>query len=432
MSRTSHLITRQGRFYYFVRVPSDLHHFFNSSFIKKSLKTNNKIVAREEAIALEHKVFKAFRLIRSGLLSEEQVSGIVSELFPKRNGNGDGSEGGIRLSGLMEAYTKEHERRWGPKTKMENLGTFKLIKDVLGDVEVKLFSKKTIVELREKLGRLPANVYKLFPGKTIKQVLNMQGIEPMSVMSLNKHVSRLSSLLKFAIKEGYISVNYAERMKVPVRRRADEERKVYSQDEIHKIINHLPRDPRKPERYWIPLIAMYSGLRLDEICQMYVEDIQQVEDIWCFNVNDEKDKKLKTLSSKRVIPVHPKLIDIGFIEYVEKIKESGAPRLWMNLNRRDSDGYGNAFGKWFQRFNRNHITKDKAKVFHSFRHVVADTLKQAGAQELIISEILGHANDSMTMSRYGKRYQPKILLEALMLLDYGIQFKQMLKQNVPK
>jgi integrase len=422
MSRTSHLINRQGRFYYFVRVPSDLHHFFNSSFIKKSLKTNNKIVAREEAIALEHKIFKSFRLIRSGLLSDDQVSTIVTELLPKRNGNGKGSKDGLRLSELMEAYTNEHESRWGSKTKMENLGTYKLIKDVMGDVELKNFSKKTIVDLREKLGRLPANVYKLHPDKTVKQVLNMQGIVPMSTMSLNKHVSRLSSLMKFAIKEGYISVNYAERMKIPVRRRADEERKVYTQDEIQKIVKHLPRDPRKPERYWIPLIAMYSGLRLDEICQLYIEDVQQVDDICCFSINDEKDKKLKTLSSRRVVPVHPKLLDLGLLEYVEALKRSESPRLWMNLNRRDADGYGNAFGKWFQRFNRTYITTDKGKVFHSLRHVVADTLKQSGIQEIIISEILGHANDSLTMSRYGKRYQPKVLLEAMQFLDYGIQF----------
>ena len=74
-----------------------------------------------------------------------------------------------------------------------------------------------------------------------------------------------------------------------------------------------------------------------------------------------------------------------------------------------------------QRFNREHVTTDKAKVFHSLRHTVADTLKQAGVQEVVISEIMGHANDSMTMSRYGKRYQPKVLLDALMHLDYGIE-----------
>jgi integrase len=60
-------------------------------------------------------------------------------------------------------------------------------------------------------------------------------------------------------------------------------------------------------------------------------------------------------------------------------------------------------------------------VFHSFRHTVTDTLKQAGVSETVIAEIVGHSNSgSMTMGRYGKRYQPKVLLEALLKLDYGI------------
>jgi integrase len=55
------------------------------------------------------------------------------------------------------------------------------------------------------------------------------------------------------------------------------------------------------------------------------------------------------------------------------------------------------------------------------RHTVADTLKQAGVPEVVISEILGHTHSSITSGRYGKRYQPKVLLDALMKLDYGIE-----------
>jgi integrase len=76
---------------------------------------------------------------------------------------------------------------------------------------------------------------------------------------------------------------------------------------------------------------------------------------------------------------------------------------------------------WNRRFNREHISEDKCKVFHSFRHTFTDALKQAGILETIISELVGHStSESMTMGRYGKRYQPKVLLEALMKLDYGV------------
>ena len=421
MSATSHLHHRNGHFYYRIKVPLDLRHTFQAAEIKKSLKTSDLIAAREETVILEYKVSKTFRLIRSGLLSDHQIACMVSELLPKRQGK----KLGIKLSEVMDAYAKEHEKKWGPKTKLENLGTYKLILDIIGDMEIRSVTKQTTVDLRDKLGKLPANMYKIYPGKTVKQILNLEGVEPMSTTSVNKHVFRLSSILKYAVKDGHIQVNFAEKMKISIKRRADEERKAYSSEDLRKVAAALPRVVSKPERYWIPLIAMHSGLRLDEICQLYVEDVLQVEGVWCISVNDEQDKKVKTLSGKRMVPVHPVLLSLGIIGYVQRMQNDGVPRLWMNLNWRKADGYSNAFGKWFQRFNREHVGDDPQKTFHSFRHTVANTLKQAGVQEIVIAEIIGHANDSMTMSRYGKRYQPKVLLEAMQHLDYGLDIEPM-------
>jgi integrase len=93
----------------------------------------------------------------------------------------------------------------------------------------------------------------------------------------------------------------------------------------------------------------------------------------------------------------------------------------MNLSFINLHGYTNSFGKWYQRFNREHVTDDPKKVFHSIRHTVANTLKQRGVSESLIAELLGHAHKSITSGRYGKRYRPKVLLEALNLLDYGIE-----------
>jgi integrase len=47
-------------------------------------------------------------------------------------------------------------------------------------------------------------------------------------------------------------------------------------------------------------------------------------------------------------------------------------------------------------------------------------MKQLGEQENLISELMGHANSSITTGRYDKRYQAKVLLEVISRLDYGI------------
>jgi integrase len=417
MSVYKHLFCRNGHYYFRSKIPTDLLCYFPSNEIKKSLKTSDFKSALAVAASIRYKVQKAFTLLRSGMLQEEQVAGLIHGLVARKSLE---DKQPTTLSIIMQQYINELGKNWGTKTTLEMQGTYRLILDVVGDIKLNNITKHSIVDLRGTLAQLPANMYKIYPDLTIKQILNRQDVIPMSTTSVNKHVSRLSSLMKYAIKEGYISINYAENMKIRQKRRMDEERKAYNAEDIQRIVTSLPHEAERSERFWIPLLAMYSGMRLDEICQLYLEDIQEIEGIWCFNINDEKDKKLKTLSSKRIIPVHPTLLSLGFINHVEAIKKSGLPRLWMNLKRRDADGYSNAFGKWFQRFNRANVTMDNDKVFHSFRHTVADHLKQKNVSDTVIAEILGHAHDSITMGRYGKRYQPQVLLDALMKLDYGL------------
>lgn len=63
-------------------------------------------------------------------------------------------------------------------------------------------------------------------------------------------------------------------------------------------------------------------MRLEEICQLTIDDIKQIDEVWCFDVNDQVDKRVKTIASKRYIPIHPKLIDeLGLLDYVKAIKK---------------------------------------------------------------------------------------------------------------
>ena len=331
------------------------------------------------------------------------------------------------LASVIKQFIEDKQHGWGPKTKMENEGSYRLILDLLGNVGVGDIDRLMVRDLRDKLLRLPANVYKMFPKKTAAYVLEIlkeasapnPQTPPMSITNVNKNISRLSSLMKFCNKESYLDGNPALGLKIKQKKRPYEERKAYTKEDLKCIVPNLPaKNDLKPERYWIPLIGMLSGLRLDEACQLYTEDVKELEGVWCFDINDHFDKKLKTLSSNRIVPVHPILEKLGVLDYVAYVRSQGQPRLWMNLHWRKEDGYGNAFGKWFQRFNRQHVTTDPLKVFHSFRHAFANTLKQQGEQEALISELMGHINSSITTGRYGKRYRPQILLEAVRLLDY--------------
>ena len=183
---------------------------------------------------------------------------------------------------------------------MEVTGCNRLIQDVIGNVGVKSISENMANEFKGKLIRLPSNKYKIHHGKSVEQILTLSNITPMSTMSVNKHILRWNALLGYAVKEGIISINYAQGMMIPEKRRSDEERKAYSVGDIKLMVEALPRDPSKPEWFWIPLIACYTGLRLDEICQLYVEDIQLVDDVWCIWDDRECCYRAEQLENRQV------------------------------------------------------------------------------------------------------------------------------------
>ena len=169
-------------------------------------------------------------------------------------------------------------------------------------------------------------------------------------------------------------------------------------------------------------------MRLNEICQLHCDDVKQVEGVSCFDINaNTPDKMLKSSAATRTVPVHPRIIDLGFLDYAKSMQTKGERRLWPRLKHR-RDGYGQDLSRWFGRFSDEHVVNDRKKVFHSFRHNFTDALKQKGVQEVTIAELVGHENPSITTGRYGKRLQPGPLLEALQKLDYGLDLAK-LKRN---
>ena len=127
---------------------------------------------------------------------------------------------------------------------------------------------------------------------------------------------------------------------------------------------------------------------------MNISDIKQQDGIWVINLtNDSEDKSVKTVSGNRVVPIHPKLIDLGLLDYVEEIKSSGETKLFPNLRRGKITNYGSQISQWFGRYLENLGIKQKGKNFHSFRHTVVNHLTSKQVYEPFIKELIGHSHE---------------------------------------
>lgn len=154
-------------------------------------------------------------------------------------------------------------------------------------------------------------------------------------------------------------------------------------------------------KFFAPLIALYSGMRLEEILQLRVRDIEQRNGIWLFVITRDKDTRLKTEAAERVVPIHDELIRLGFLDHWNDMQARGERRLFPELRvGKHSDKFGYAFSKWFARYRRATKTYEHRKDFHALRHTFITRLRQAGVDRALVASIVGHEQEGTTDAEY--------------------------------
>jgi len=135
---------------------------------------------------------------------------------------------------------------------------------------------------------------------------------------------------------------------------------------------------------------------------------------WVFDLNvDTPDKHLKNLPSRRIVPIHETLIELGLIQFIELLKKKDPKRKKVFEELNDSNTQNNVWRNVSRWFNTRYLPSLGLKTekinFHSFRHTVTDHLKQKGIEPHFINELLGHGQKNIDLDRYGNGYNPDII-----------------------
>jgi integrase len=155
----------------------------------------------------------------------------------------------------------------------------------------------------------------------------------------------------------------------------------------------LPRERQagKEAAYWIPLIGLFTGARLGEVCQLRTDDIQEEDGIPIVVLTDDGEgQKIKSESGHRHVPIHSELIRLGFLGYVAAVRASGSGSLWPDMPVR-KDKPSDYFGRWFKSHRElAGLTGEDSPTFHYFRHTVRPLMRRAGFSESTLDKITGH------------------------------------------
>ena len=253
--------------------------------------------------------------------------------------------------------------------------------------------------------------------------------------TVSKNLSYLSALFQVGVDAELIPNNPASRIKVPKPKVKKPSRLPYDTEHLNAIFRcpiytegQRPRGGGGEAAAWLPLLATFTGCRLEELGQLRIHDVDCDDGIHYLTISDlgdEDGKQLKTEASRRRLPLHPQLIESGFLRYVERRRTEGqgSDLLFPGL-RPDVKGKltGN-WSKWWGRYSRRVIgIQDRTRVFHSFRHGFRDACREADLNEELADALMGHAGNS-TGRGYGRSYSLKKLHEAICRIGYpGVVF----------
>lgn len=335
----------------------------------------------------------------------------------------------MTVTKLAAAYADE--RGIGGRQRDELMTLVRWLTEVIGgDIDARTVTGEHIYAFKSLLKHKPARLQtRTDSGLTLPQLVAAyegKKVARLAQKTMAKHIGNLHAVFNWGRRNRIVKENVVEGMVPPKSKKKTggrPDRLPFTKNDVELIFQaplfkgvkssadrhqHVPGDYLIGDhRFWLPILALFTGCRLEEMGQADAADVKQDEGVWYFNVttllddedyaDDEKLKGLKTESSKRVVPIHPQLIEMGFLEYVDSVKGGKLfPLLEPDRYGCRTAAYSKRFGRWL---NRLGITSG-LKVFHSFRHLFKDACRIVEIPRHTEDRLTGHAKPTVG-DRYG-------------------------------
>jgi len=296
-------------------------------------------------------------------------------------------------------------------------------------------SKDHVGEFRDAVMALPKNYikFKEFSGLSFTEVIKAgKDYEKIAGKTANKYLIDLKTFLKWCVDEEYIASVPGAKVNLPKSVIEDgTDRKPFDHDQLKTIFTspvYTGRQSRtrrtksgklflRDGHFWVPLIGLFSGMRLGEIVQLRTADIRQDGGACYFDVTTvegddgefsvtELRKHLKSKQSQRRIPIHSELIAIGLLDYVSDKRKNnhGSNRLFPDIKPGKDGYYSHNFSKTFSRDLEAFGVKTKSHVFHSFRHNFKSAMDLGGVQDTHKDALMGHTDMNQAKNTYAPLY----------------------------
>lgn len=334
----------------------------------------------------------------------------------------------ITLSQLCERLI-EHKPNYIGKTERDARRAYAEMIELHGDLLLTDVKRSHVREYRDVLLRMPVKGRtKEVKEMALREVIKTKWDHTVSRDTVMKQLGYISQGFILAVSEDWAHKNPRDGLIIPVTPTSNSVgRREFRPQELEKafaspLFNKCDGNRKEAKtgsveirdyRYWLPLVALYSGARLGELCQLEKSNLRQDGNVWFLEVttvpDDETvvDKSTKTEGSVRNIPLHHVLIEKGFIAYAQ----AGTKPHIFTSKYDSQQKLAHEYSKWFGRYLDRIGLDIPGVVYHSFRHNFISACRKANIIKEVHESFTGHKPQDVG-GKYGRHERLMDFLKA--------------------
>lgn len=409
----------------------------------------------EAAALLWNYLYRAERQIM--ILRWERAKGnfrdeISDTMFAATRFNGQpeiGPPQEISFSRVLEEYRQEYLTRneVTPKSKLKTEAALRIIERFFGaSTAIGTIDRSRSDAFRNTLETLPPNFTKRFADTMALEDIAGAHAQSGSTATLaadtqSYYLRCLANIGSFATLKGYAADESVYRPRLRTKRKPlHQRRNAFSNCQLNAIFTAVPFEQpwqAQPENgsasmFWVPLIALFSGMRMNEILQLGPANCRQLADETPY-FELTTSMRLKTAAAVRIVPIHPELLAIGISDFIQEQAQRGAELLFDDVSV-GSDGYrSSTFSKRFKHWLTSLRIEEPGRhvTFHSFRHNFRDALRLPDINRDIIDELGGWSRGKETSTGYGDGSRLKALADVIGKVRYDVDLSHLMIEHLP-
>lgn len=362
-----------------------------------------------------------------GVLAEQveaEVRALRAEVISPLDANRSRERPEMMLDELWETWRNKTPKP-GAQCANETKTTIDDFIDFAGNLPVGAITRTQLLNFLDAVASLPAAMPtkdRALPFRARVAKFRDHSGKPLSPGSLKRRIGHLQALLTYAFAKNFINQNVGARIEVEGYKKTQLLRRPFLDGEYHTLF--LSRLFTEPARWsysrdtisdvtlaWLFLLGTTSGARIEEIGQTLLRNVKFDLGVAYLDLG-QVDADVKNEHSRRLIPIHDRVLDLHFMKFVDALGRAGAMRLFPELHRRDAAKVTKEASKVAGRYIDKVVCDDPLLVFHSTRHKFKDLAREAGLQDRLADQITGHAPVTAG-ARYGFGARIKVLKEQL-------------------